>query len=155
MSASETTRMNPLPLIGFTYRLFARVVDRPLRELGLAMSQVPVLVSLKKAGALSQSELARRAQVEQPSMAQLLNRMERDGLVLRVPDPDDRRSRLISLTESAAKELAKGRAVMDEASEQALAGLSDAECEQLASLLGRVNANLERMAGVERANDSA
>ncbi|AQQ36230.1 MULTISPECIES: MarR family winged helix-turn-helix transcriptional regulator [Burkholderia cepacia complex] len=155
MSASETTRMNPLPLIGFTYRLFARVVDRPLRELGLAMSQVPVLVSLKKAGALSQSELARRAQVEQPSMAQLLNRMERDGLVLRVPDPDDRRSRLISLTESAAKGLAKGRAVMDEASEQALAGLSDAEREQLASLLGRVNANLERMAGVERANDSA
>ncbi|RQU23778.1 MarR family transcriptional regulator [Burkholderia cenocepacia] len=155
MSASETTRMNPLPLIGFTYRLFARVVDRPLRELGLAMSQVPVLVSLKKAGALSQSELARRAQVEQPSMAQLLNRMERDGLVLRVPDPDDRRSRLISLTESAAKGLAKGRAVMDEASEQALAGLSDAEREQLASLLGRVNANLERMAGVERANESA
>lgn len=147
--------MNPLPLIGFTYRLFARVVDRPLRELGLAMSQVPVLVSLKKAGALSQSELARRAQVEQPSMAQLLNRMERDGLVLRVPDPDDRRSRLISLTESAAKGLAKGRAVMDEASEQALAGLSDAEREQLASLLGRVNANLERMAGVERANESA
>ncbi|MBR8154523.1 MarR family transcriptional regulator [Burkholderia cenocepacia] len=155
MSASEATRMNPLPLIGFTYRLFARVVDRPLRELGLAMSQVPVLVSLKKAGALSQSELARRAQVEQPSMAQLLNRMERDGLVLRVPDPDDRRSRLISLTESAAKGLAKGRAVMDEASEQALAGLSDAEREQLASLLGRVNANLERMAGVERANESA
>ncbi|WP_412529060.1 MarR family winged helix-turn-helix transcriptional regulator [Burkholderia lata] len=154
MSAPETTRMNPLPLIGFTYRLFARVVDRPLRDLGFAMSQVPVLVSLKKAGALSQSELARRAQVEQPSMAQLLNRMERDGLVLRVPDPDDRRSRLISLTESAAKGLAKGRAVMDEASEQALAGLSDAEREQLVSLLGRVNANLERMVGVERANDS-
>jgi len=43
--------------------------------------------------------------------------------------------------------------VMDGASEQALEGLSDAEREQLAALLGRVNANLERMAGIERAHD--
>ncbi|WP_446901253.1 MarR family winged helix-turn-helix transcriptional regulator [Burkholderia sp. YIM B11467] len=147
------TKTNPLPLVGITYRLFTRVVDRPLRDLGFAVSQLPVLVSLKKAGALSQTELARRAQVEQPSMAQLLNRMERDGLVLRVPDPDDRRSRLISLTDSASKGLASGRAVMEGASEQALAGLSDAERDQLAALLGRVNANLERMVGNARAND--
>ncbi|WGY70758.1 MarR family transcriptional regulator [Burkholderia cepacia] len=147
------TKTNPLPLVGITYRLFTRVVDRQLRDLGFAVSQLPVLVSLKKAGALSQTELARRAQVEQPSMAQLLNRMERDGLVLRVPDPDDRRSRLISLTDSASKGLASGRAVMEGASEQALAGLSDAERDQLAALLGRVNANLERMVGNARAND--
>ncbi|AOR71237.1 MarR family transcriptional regulator [Burkholderia stabilis] len=151
--SNPETKTNPLPLIGFTYRLFARVVDRPLRELGFAMSQVPVLVSLKKAGALSQTELARRAQVEQPSMAQLLNRMERDGLVLRVPDPHDGRSRLISLTDSAAKGLARCRVVMDDASEQALAGLSDAERDQLAALLGRVNANLERMTGLDRVSD--
>ncbi|MGS0896086.1 MarR family winged helix-turn-helix transcriptional regulator [Burkholderia stagnalis] len=146
---------NPLRRVGFTYRLFARVVDRPLRDLGFAMSQLPVLVSLKKAGALSQAELARRAQVEQPSMAQLLGRMERDGLVQRTPDPHDGRSRLISLTGAAARRLAQGKAVMDDACEQALAGLSAAEREQLAALLDRVNANLERMAGVEPAADDA
>lgn len=86
-------------------------------------------------------------------MAQLLNRMERDGLVLRVPDPHDGRSRLISLTDSAAKGLARCRVVMDDASEQALAGLSDAERDQLAALLGRVNANLERMTGLDRVSD--
>ena len=50
------------------------------------------------AAALSQTALARWASVEQPTMANTLNRMERDGLIVRTPDPDDRRSALISLT---------------------------------------------------------
>ncbi|WP_246793142.1 MarR family winged helix-turn-helix transcriptional regulator [Burkholderia perseverans] len=137
--------MHPLKLVGLTTRLYTRVVDRPLRELGFAMSQVPVLSLLKAAGALSQAELARRMQVEQPSMAQLLNRMERDGLVCRVADPADKRSRLISLTEDADRKLPEGKAVLDEASRIALDGFSDDERRQLAGLLARVNTNLDRV----------
>ena len=134
---------NPLKLIGRANRTFARVAEGPLREIGLAMSQVPVLVTLKKAGALSQAELARLSGVEQSSMAQLLNRMERDGLVERVADPRDRRSRLITLTDSAARQLPLGKSVMDAVSRQALPGFSKEEKEQLALLLLRVNANLD------------
>lgn len=134
---------NPLKLIGRANRAFARVVEGPLRELGFAMSQVPVLVTLKKAGALSQAELARLLEVEQSSMAQLLNRMERDGLVERVADPADRRSRLISLTDTAARQLPSGKSVMEAVSRQALAGFSAEEKQQLASLLLRVNENLD------------
>ena len=140
---TEKNLHNPLRLIGRANRAFARVVEGPLRELGFAMSQVPVLVTLKKAGALSQAELARLSGVEQSSMAQLLNRMERDGLVERVADPYDRRSRLISLTDSAAQQLPLGKSVMDAVSRQALTGFSKEEKEQLASLLLRVNVNLD------------
>jgi len=138
---------NPMRLVGQVHRAFARRVDAPLRDIGFAMSQLPVLVALKKQGALSQARLAQWAQVEQPSMAQLLGRMERDGLVQRVPDPDDRRSRLISLTAQASARLAEGKAVMDGTSRQALAGFSKAEREQLASLLLRVKSNLDNAAG--------
>ena len=141
----EDSSIHPLKLVGLTTRLYTRVVDRPLRELGFAMSQVPVLSLLKAAGALSQAELARRMQVEQPSMAQLLNRMERDGLVCRVADPADKRSRLISLTEDADRKLPEGKAVLDEASRIALDGFSDDERRQLAGLLARVNTNLDRV----------
>ncbi|MBI0331068.1 MarR family winged helix-turn-helix transcriptional regulator [Burkholderia plantarii] len=141
----EDPSIHPLKLVGLTTRLYTRVVDRPLRELGFAMSQVPVLSLLKAAGALSQAELARRMQVEQPSMAQLLNRMERDGLVCRVADPADKRSRLISLTEDADRKLPEGKAVLDEASRIALDGFSDDERRQLAGLLARVNTNLDRV----------
>ena len=105
-----------------------------------------MLVTLKKAGALSQAELARLLEVEQSSMAQLLNRMERDGLVERIADPNDRRSRLISLTHTAIQQLPRGKSVMDAASRQALTGFSKEEKEQLEMLLLRVNANLDAAA---------
>ncbi|MBN8753638.1 MULTISPECIES: MarR family winged helix-turn-helix transcriptional regulator [Variovorax] len=138
---------NPLKLLGRVARGFTRIVDGGLRELGLAAGQLPVLVSLKKSKALSQAELARIAQVEQPSMAQLLARMERDGLVERVDDPQDKRSRLISLTPLAAKRLPKAKLLMDAHVEQALTGFSPEEIEQLTALLLRVDANVERMGG--------
>src|SRR5215813_8861944 len=94
-------RPNPLRIVGHAYRTFARIVDAQLRDLGLAMSQLPVLIVLKQGKPLPQAELARIARVEQSSMAQLLNRMERDDLIERVTDPADKRSRLISLTKHA------------------------------------------------------
>lgn len=135
---------NPMKLIGLVNRTYARVVDAPLREVGFAMGQLPVLVALKLHGPLPQAELVRMARVEQSSMAQLLARMERDELVRRTPDPADGRSRLISLTENAARRLPKGRSVMEAASEMALQGLTAPERATLMLLLERVLANLER-----------
>ncbi|EIF35113.1 transcriptional regulator [Burkholderia sp. Ch1-1] len=134
----------PMRLIGQVSRAFARLVDAPLRQLGFAIGQLPVLVTLKKAGALSQAELARMAQVEQSSMAQLLNRMERDNLVRRVPDPADGRSRLISLTARASRQMPNGKLIMDEVCETALTGFTSEERSQLVSLLLRIDANLEQ-----------
>jgi MarR family transcriptional regulator for hemolysin len=122
------------------------IVAGPLRELGFAIGQLPVLVALKKVKALPQAELARIARVEQPSMAQLLNRMERDGLVQRIADPNDKRSRLISLTDSASRRMPKGKAIMDATCARALAGFSQKDLDQLTALMLRINANLDLVA---------
>ncbi|MFA5955245.1 MarR family winged helix-turn-helix transcriptional regulator [Hyphomicrobium sp.] len=137
---------NPLRILGHAYRTFSRIVDAQLRELGLAMSQLPVLIVLKQGKPLPQAELARIARVEQPSMAQLLNRMERDGLVERLADPEDKRSRLISLTERASRRMHKGKAIMEATVNIALQGFSTAEIEQLDKLMQRIDENLERAA---------
>ncbi|MBV8618774.1 MAG: MarR family transcriptional regulator [Curvibacter sp.] len=136
---------SPLKLIGRTHHTFHRIADHRLRDQGFAMGQLPVLVTLKDGRPRSQAELARLAQVEQPSMAQLLNRMERDGLVQRIPDPSDRRSRLITLTDSCVQRLHAARDVMQAIGQEALAGFSDEESSQLRALIGRVNDNLERL----------
>jgi DNA-binding MarR family transcriptional regulator len=133
---------NPMRLLGAIYRSFVRVVDAPLRELGLAIGQLPVLMALKRDGAMAQSRLVRLAGIEQSSMAQLLSRMERDGLIERSPDPDDGRSRLVRLTEAAARRMPRGRAAMAQASDRALAGFSEKERTQLRAYLRRVQANL-------------
>jgi MarR family transcriptional regulator, transcriptional regulator for hemolysin len=128
-------------------RAFARIGDVRLRELGFATAQLPVLTALKDGARLSQTELARWAKVEQPTMAQLLARMERDGIVRREPDPKDRRSSLIALTDEARAKLPAGRAILEAGNREAMYGLSEAEVAMLISLLQRVLANAEEMEG--------
>lgn len=128
-------------------RAMARIGDRRLAPLGFATAQLPVLSALREGEKKSQTELARWAKVEQPTMAQLLARMERDGLIQREPDPADRRSSLISLTESARAKLPAGREILRHGNVDAMRGLSDAEVETLIGLLKRVLANVEAMEG--------
>jgi len=126
-------------------RALSRIGDARLRDLGFATAQLPVLTALKDGARLSQSELARWAKVEQPSMAQLLARMEREGLIMREPDPRDRRSSLISLTDKAKGNLPAGRAVLRQGNAEMTAGMSPEEVAQLVALLQRVLGNVEAM----------
>jgi DNA-binding MarR family transcriptional regulator len=83
-------------LTNLTARLFLRALER--RSPGGVTGPMPVFLALHEGNALPQKELARVAAVEQPTMANTLVRMQRDGLITREPDPHDRRSTLIRLT---------------------------------------------------------
>src|SRR5690606_18244792 len=112
-------------LTNWAARLFARAIDRRLAPLGLSSGYMPVFFALAHGEALSQKVLAARASVEQSTMANTLNRMERDGLVVRSPDPADRRSTLVSLTPAAAEKLKGVQAAGQAVNAQAMAGLSE------------------------------
>jgi MarR family transcriptional regulator for hemolysin len=126
-------------------RAQTRIGDARLRAVGLATAQLPVLSMLSGGRQLSQVELARRAKVEQPSMAQLLARMERDGLIRRVPDPSDRRSSLIMLTEKAERRLPAGRAILRQSNADMTRGMTEQEVSQLLLLLSRVLQNVDQI----------
>src|ERR1700733_12124008 len=126
-------------------RALGRIGDIRLRDLGFATAQLPVLTALKDGARMSQTELARWAKVEQPTMAQMLTRMERDGIIKREPDPADGRSSLISLTKQARARLPAGRAVLRQGNVEMTQGLSAQEVETLLALLRRVLANVEAM----------
>ena len=91
----------PAPLVNMASRSFLRLGERRVKPHGFSIGQLPVLYLLRDGKAMSQRDLARAAKVEQPSMAQILARMERDGLVQRTPMPGDGRSQLVSLTKAA------------------------------------------------------
>lgn len=128
-------------------RGMTRVGDMRLKPIGFASAQLPVLSALSKGQSLSQTDLARRAKVEQPTMAQLLARMERDHIVQRAPDPADRRSSLISLTDQALAKIPEARAILVQGNKEVTRGLSEAEIATLMDLLQRVLANIEAMEG--------
>ena len=81
-------------------RSFARTLDSPrLARHKVPLGQFPLLLVLWEEENLTQSEIARRLDCEQPTVANTLRRMERDGLVETGPDPSNRRQVLIRLTE--------------------------------------------------------
>lgn len=125
-------------------RALLRLQDARLRPLGLGMGQLPVLHALADGRSMSQKDLAKRARVEQPTMAEMLSRMERDGVVEREPDPNDRRASLISLTRRARARLPKAKDLLIEGEEEAMAGFTAEEKQLLRALLQRVVQNLEK-----------
>ncbi len=141
--------ITPGHLISLASRRFVRLAEERLKPLGFGVGQIPVLVALRNGEATTQRDLARFARTEQPPMAQMLIRMERDGLIKRKPDPTDGRSSLISLTKQAEKRLPRAIAVVLDGNEEALAGFTKTEAKTLTSLLGRLIANLDQIAEAE------
>lgn len=124
--------------IGLLSRLFDRALESELAVFGVLPGQFPALVMLYQKDGLTQADLCQRINVEQPTMANTLNRMERDGLIQRVPDPDDKRRTRIHLTDRAKEfknELInKARQVPT----QAMAGMDAADQDRVFHLIGQM-----------------
>ena len=82
-------------------------------------------------------------------MAQMLARMERDGLIQRTPDPADGRSSRITLTEVAEARLPDAVAVLLRGNHEVLRDFTDEETGLLVGLLTRLIAGLDRVANAE------
>jgi DNA-binding MarR family transcriptional regulator len=146
---SEDVLFTPGHLISLAARGFARLSESRLKPLGFGIGQLPVLVALKNGKASTQRDLARFAKVEQPPMAQMLARMERDGLIERTPDPADGRSSRIVLTQAAQTRMPEAIATLFQGNREALDGFTQAETEQLVALLTRLIANLDKIASAD------
>jgi len=124
-------------------------VASPLSRSASASANLPVLVALRDGGADTQRDLARFARIEQPPMAQMLARMERDELIRREPDPADGRSRRVTLAEAAVARLPAAIETLLQGNREALRGFSPEETDQFTRLLKRLIGNLDTLAGAE------
>jgi DNA-binding MarR family transcriptional regulator len=119
---TRRTPVLPAPDLEATrlYVALGRLVRSLRREGGgLPVSQgvFSALVTVVKEGPLRAGELAAREGVAPPSMTKVVAALEQQGLVERLPDPDDGRAALISTT-------AAGRELVDSSRAQRLHGLA-------------------------------
>ncbi|GIQ77596.1 MarR family transcriptional regulator [Bradyrhizobium sp. RD5-C2] len=122
-------------------RLLIGTLKRRLREQGqredLPPSQVAVLLRLEKDGPATVSSLARSEGMRPQSMSSAISALEAAGLVRGVPDPDDGRQTIMSLTDSCRERLRTGRAArQDWLSRTIAARLSAREQDELAAAVG-------------------
>jgi DNA-binding MarR family transcriptional regulator len=141
--------------LGYQVNVLARLLERALRERiaahGVVPGQFPALLCLYEEDGLTQAEIGSRVQIEQPTIAKTLQRMERDGLIRRAPDPDDRRRVHVHLTARARDLEPTLAAAAREINARAVDGLARAEANHLMDTVTRVIANLgegAREAGV-------
>jgi DNA-binding MarR family transcriptional regulator len=88
------------------------------------------------------SVLAERAQITKQSMAELVAHLERLGYVERVPDPSDRRAKLVRATQRGKQLYAIAREVVAEIEAEWTRRLGKAKMRQLRELLEELNAAL-------------
>lgn len=123
-------------------RLFARAITQRNQEIGIMPGQMPALLALLEEEGLSQKDLRERIQVEQPTLANTLNRMERDGLIERRGDPVDKRRSFIYLTDKARDAAKTVIANAKAVNRHATAGMSTEEKETALALIDRMIGNL-------------
>jgi len=124
-------------------RLLAQALRARIAPHGVVPGQFAQLLALYEQDGQSQKELCERVRVEQPTMANTLRRMERDGLIRRLPDPSDGRRAVVMLTERAR---GLENALVDGArsvNSEATRGISDDEMAAFMATMSRIIRNLE------------
>jgi DNA-binding MarR family transcriptional regulator len=100
-----------------------------------------VLMSLWQEDGLKVVELSKRVGLEPSTMTGLLDRMERDDLVTRTPDSNDRRVLRIYLTQTGRQVRDPILKVVDRVLAEVFAGISEDDISHTKNLLRHVLAN--------------
>jgi len=122
----------------------SRVLNEELSAHGITWRQWEVLAMLSICGDQAQGELAERMKIEAPTLVGVLDRMERDGWIVRIPDPSDKRRKIVRATDQVEPVWSKMIECAKRVRGRAVSGLSSDELETLRNLLGRVRDNMAR-----------
>jgi DNA-binding MarR family transcriptional regulator len=128
-------------------RRLHRMLDETLADFGLSTGEWKVLTHLQLDGPpyrKSAGKLAKWAELSSGAMTNRIDRLETDGLVRRLPDPDDRRGVLVELTDKGRKAWEDSVSAQAEKESLIAAALSDKEKKQLNALLRRMMREFER-----------
>jgi DNA-binding MarR family transcriptional regulator len=106
--------------------------------LKLGETDVLAMQHLAWSGALTPGELATQLRLTSGGVSALVGRLERAGYVSRAPHPDDRRSTLLRLTESARERAAELYAPLVRELDAATASLGEPELAIVARFLAAV-----------------
>ncbi|MFF9156986.1 MarR family winged helix-turn-helix transcriptional regulator [Streptomyces sp. NPDC014846] len=116
----------------------ALVADALAAE-GMKMWHHVVLSAVRDLAPVAQADLGRGVGLDPKDVVGILNDLQSAGLVVRVPDPADRRKNAVSLTDDGARVLDRCETAAGSANDELLAPLTAAEREQFTALLTRIS----------------
>lgn len=134
--------MELLGRLGSATRQITRDYLEPFFKLhGLHQGEFDVLATLRRSGepySLGPTQLFEALMVSSGGMTNRLDRLEKAGLIVRSPHPEDRRSTMVTLSNEGLALINRIVPLHVENEAQALSGLTRSEQEQLNELLGKL-----------------
>lgn len=129
------------------FQVLEDTMSTHLARFGLSWPRFRTLVELHMAGdrGLNQSELSRKLKVSRANITGLIERMEKDGLVVRVSHPTDRRAFHVSLSERAEGMVNAFLPAHNDFVHRAMSGLEYSEKETLIALLGKMKKGFDEL----------
>ncbi|MET9575004.1 MarR family transcriptional regulator [Streptomyces massasporeus] len=145
MSEAPLLAIRSLPswLLGRAAARGRALVAEALAAEDMRMWHHVVLSAVRDLAPVAQADLGRGVRLDPKDLVGVLNDLQSAGLVLREPDPKDRRKNAVSLTERGARLLKRCEKAARAANDELLAPLSAAEREQFTALLLRISATAD------------
>ena len=120
-----------------------RELSRALAPLNLKLGQLDVLMNLYRHPGQSQHDLARRLLVGRSNITMLLPQLEKQGLLRRESDAQDKRIMRLHLTETGEQRLMEALAVYTAVIDRVMDQSSVEECDQLGDIMRRITETLK------------
>jgi DNA-binding MarR family transcriptional regulator len=134
-------------LIRFEIELWNAVDARLKSEFSLPLTHFEPMSVIDKIPGCRVYDIANELGITTGGTSKLVDRIEASGYCRRLPNPDDRRSSLLELTEAGRRLLAKAGAAFDEELQLRLgSALPERTVRQFASTLTRLRAASQRLA---------
>lgn len=133
-------------LISQIRQLSGRVFEKTLKESGVDAFNGPqgrILYVLWERQNVSISEISKLTSLANTTLTSMLERMEQHELIERVPDPNDRRKIIISITPKAKELKPTYDAVSEKTNEIFYAGFTEKEINKFENTLRRILKNYE------------
>ncbi|RKS07094.1 DNA-binding MarR family transcriptional regulator [Nocardiopsis sp. Huas11] len=135
--AERPLREHLVLLLSIAGHVSKQTQEQRLAELDLSVREQVTLTAIAE-GAPTQLAIGRKAGLDKSTLTPVLDQLERKGLIDRHPDPDDRRARVVTVTDVGRRSLAGSGQAVAETEEDLLNALSPDERRQFRSLLQRV-----------------
>ena len=133
------------PLLHGTARAWRLKLDERLKPMGLSQAKWRTLLHLSLApGRLTQSEIAERLGIEEPSLVTLLHRLENEGWVARKNALHDRRCKTVHLTRRAQRVIEEINAAAFKLRHELLDDISPAELRTCIRVLNHIQQKAEK-----------
>lgn len=122
--------------------LFGAYVCQELERIGMRYSYRHVMKPLMENDSLTQLELVKITNLKAPTISITLRNMEREGIVRREKNDNDRRETHVFITDKGRKMYAKVLTTLDKAEKIMLKGVDDKELNTMRTILDKMCGNL-------------